>query len=197
MAKLGIIGAMEIEVAILKSKLENARVTKVGPMEFFEGTRAVRQRLRICAERDLVLTQAATGVYGICFEEDGIEKRLCDGSILVHFCINRWQVEGQQAIMPRATFQDPMGNSRFSDRWIEDGSYLKLKSVTLSYDLPMTSEYLQGIQFWVQGNNLLTLTKYLGTDPESAMTSSVIGQGIDLGRLPQSTSIVAGVKINL
>jgi TonB-linked SusC/RagA family outer membrane protein len=111
--------------------------------------------------------------------------------------VNRWQVEGQQAIMPRATFQDPMGNSRFSDRWIEDGSYLKLKSVTLSYDLPMTSEYLQGIQFWVQGNNLLTLTKYLGTDPESAMTSSVIGQGIDLGRLPQSTSIVAGVKINL
>lgn len=111
--------------------------------------------------------------------------------------VNRWQVEGQQASMPRATFQDPMGNSRFSDRWIEDGSYLKLKTVTLSYDLPMTSEYLQGIQFWVQGNNLLTLTKYLGTDPESAMTSSVIGQGVDLGRLPQSASIVAGVKINL
>ncbi len=111
--------------------------------------------------------------------------------------VNRWQVEGQQTSMPRATFQDPMGNARFSDRWIEDGSYLKLKTVTLSYDLPMTSEYLQGIQFWVQANNLFTVTKYLGADPESAMTSSVIGQGIDLGRLPQSTSIVAGVKINL
>ena len=111
--------------------------------------------------------------------------------------VNRWQVEGQQTSMPKATFQDPMGNSRFSDRWIEDGSYLKLKSVTLSYDLPIVSEYLQGIQFWLQGNNLLTFTNYLGTDPESAMTSSVIGQGIDLGRLPQSASIVAGVKINL
>ena len=111
--------------------------------------------------------------------------------------MNRWQVEGQQTNMPRATFQDPMGNSRFSDRWIEDGSYLKLKNVTLSYDLPIVSEYLQGIQFWVQGNNLLTFTKYLGTDPESAMTSTVIGQGIDLGRLPHSASIVAGVKINL
>jgi hypothetical protein len=90
-----------------------------------------------------------------------------------------------------------MGNARFSDRWIEDGSYLRLKSATLSYDLPLKSEYIQGLQFWVQGNNLLTFTKYLGSDPEFSMTSSVIGQGIDLGRLGQSRSIVAGVKINL
>jgi len=109
----------------------------------------------------------------------------------------RWQVEGQLTDVPRVTFQDPMGNSRFSDRWIEDASYLRLKSATLSYDLPLKSEYIQGLQFWVQGNNLLTFTKYLGSDPEFTMTSSVIGQGIDLGRLPQSRSIVAGVKINL
>lgn len=111
--------------------------------------------------------------------------------------LGRWQVEGQKTEMPRATFQDPMGNARFSDRWIEDGSYLKLKTITLSYDLPITSQFLQGLQFWIQANNVFTLTKYLGTDPESAMTSAVIGQGIDLGRLPQSTSLVAGVKINL
>lgn len=110
---------------------------------------------------------------------------------------NRWQYEGQQTNMPRATFQDPMGNSRFSDRWIEDGSYLRLKSVTLSYNVPMKSEYLQGIQVWVQGNNLWTATKYLGSDPEFSMTSSVLGQGIDLGQLPKSASIVAGVKLNL
>jgi TonB-linked SusC/RagA family outer membrane protein len=109
----------------------------------------------------------------------------------------RWQAEGQVTDVPKITFQDPMGNSRFSDRWIEDGSYLRLKSVTLSYDLPLKSEYLQGMQFWVQGNNLLTFSKYLGTDPEFSMTSNVIGQGIDLGRLGQSPSIVAGVKINL
>ena len=111
--------------------------------------------------------------------------------------LGRWQVAGQKTEMPRATFQDPMGNARFSDRWIEDGSYLKLKTITLSYDLPITSQFLQGLQFWIQANNVFTLTKYLGTDPESAMTSAVIGQGIDLGRLPQSTSLVAGVKINL
>lgn len=109
----------------------------------------------------------------------------------------RWQVEGQVTDIPQLAFQDPMGNSRFSDRWIEDGSYLRLKTVTLSYDLPLKSEYIQGLQFWVQGNNLFTMTHYLGTDPEFTMTSNVIGQGIDLGQLSQSRSIVAGVKINL
>lgn len=111
--------------------------------------------------------------------------------------LRRWQVEDQQTDIPRISFQDPMGNSRFSDRWIEDGSYLRLKTATLSYDLPVNSEYIQGFQFWIQGNNLLTFTKYLGSDPEFSMTSSVIGQGIDLGRLGMSRSIVAGVKINL
>lgn len=110
---------------------------------------------------------------------------------------SRWQAEGQQTSVPRATFQDPMGNSRFSDRWIEDGSYLRLKTLTLSYDLPVNSTFFQGFQFWIQANNLFTVTKYLGSDPEFSATSSVIGQGIDLGELPQSRSVVAGVKINL
>ena len=109
----------------------------------------------------------------------------------------RWQAEGQQTDMPRITFQDPMGNSRFSDRWIEDGSYIRLKTVTLSYDLPLRSEFIQGLQFWIQGNNLLTFTKYLGSDPEFSMTSNVIGQGVDMGLVGQSPSVVAGVKINL
>ena len=111
--------------------------------------------------------------------------------------IRRWQMEGQVTDIPQITFQDPMGNSRFSNRWIEDGSYLRLKSVTLSYDLPLRNEYLQGLQFWVQANNVFTLTKYLGSDPEFTMTSSVIGQGIDVGQLSQSRSIVAGIKIKL
>lgn len=109
----------------------------------------------------------------------------------------RWQTEGQQTDVPKATFQDPMGNSRFSDRWIEDGSYLRLKTITLSYTLPMRSQFLQGLQFWIQANNLLTFTKYYGSDPEFTMTGSVLGQGIDLGQLPQCRSFLAGVKINL
>ena len=110
---------------------------------------------------------------------------------------SRWQTEGQQTDIPRVTFQDPLGNSRFSDRWIEDGSYLKLKTVTLSYTLPMNTQFIQGLQFWIQCDNVFTLTKYLGSDPEFALTNNIIGQGIDVGRLPQSRTLVAGVKINL
>lgn len=109
----------------------------------------------------------------------------------------RWMIEGQHTDMPRISFDDTMGNSRFSDRWIEDGSYLRLKSVTLSYKVPMSSTFLQGLEFWIQGNNVFTLTKYLGADPEFSCTSYVIGQGIDTGLLSQSRSIIAGVKINL
>jgi hypothetical protein len=111
--------------------------------------------------------------------------------------LNRWQAEGQVTDVPRASFQDPMGNARFSDRWIEDGSYLRLKTVTLSYKLPVNSTFIQGFQFWVQANNVFTLSNYLGSDPEFSATSNVIGQGIDLGQLAQSRSFVAGIKINL
>lgn len=109
----------------------------------------------------------------------------------------RWQVEGQVTDIPQITFQDPLGNSRFSDRWIEDGSYLRLKTVTLSYDLPISSTFLQGLQFWVQAGNLFTATRYLGGDPEFAATSAMLGQGIDAGSLPQGRTIMAGIKINL
>ena len=109
----------------------------------------------------------------------------------------RWQMEGQQTDIPRLSFQDPMGNSRFSDRWIEDGSYLRLKTVTLSYDLPVSSTFLQGLQFWVQANNVVTLTRYLGSDPEGTALSAVLGQGIDAGSLPQSRNFMVGIKINL
>lgn len=109
----------------------------------------------------------------------------------------RWHGEGHVTDIPQLSFQDPMGNARFSDRWIEDGSYLKLRSVTLSYQLPVNSTFLQGLEFWLQGNNLLTFTKYLGSDPETAITSNVIGQGIDAGLLPHSRSVFAGIKIKL
>lgn len=109
----------------------------------------------------------------------------------------RWQAEGQHTSVPKPTFQDPMGNSRFSDRWIEDGSFLRLKSLTLSYDLPLNSSFLQGLEFWLQGNNLVTFSKYLGSDPEFAGSSAVIGQGVDLGLLGQSPSVVVGMKIKL
>ncbi|GAB6011305.1 SusC/RagA family TonB-linked outer membrane protein [Viscerimonas tarda] len=110
---------------------------------------------------------------------------------------NRWTNEGQHTAIPRAEYLDPTGNSRFSDRWIEDGSYIRLKNVTLSYNLPLTFTWLQGITVWASANNLLTLTKYLGSDPEFSIGNGVLYQGIDRGLLPQSRSMHLGVKINL
>lgn len=111
--------------------------------------------------------------------------------------LNRWTTEGQVTDIPKATYADPMGNSRFSDRWIEDGSYLRLKTLTLSYKLPISNTYIQGITVWGQANNLFTITKYLGTDPEFSMSNNVLFQGIDAGLLSQGRSFHVGVKINL
>ena len=109
----------------------------------------------------------------------------------------RWIAEGQHTDIPKATYGDPMGNARFSDRWIEDGSYLRLRSVTLSYALPVNSIFLQGITVWATANNLFTLTKYLGSDPEVWAGNSVLYQGIDRGLTAQGRSFLLGVKINL
>lgn len=109
----------------------------------------------------------------------------------------RWMTENQVTDIPKATYGDPMGNSRFSDRWIEDGSYLKVKNITLSYKLPVRNEYLQGITVWAAANNLFTFTKYLGSDPEVSCGNNVLLQGIDAGYLSSGRSFHLGVKINL
>ena len=111
--------------------------------------------------------------------------------------LSHWTTEGQITSIPRISFEDPMGNSRFSDRWIEDGSYLRLSNVTLSYSIPITSTYLQGITLWGGAYNLFTLTRYLGSDPDSGVSGSALLQGIDRGLLGNARSFALGVKINL
>ena len=110
---------------------------------------------------------------------------------------NRWRNEGQQTSVPRISYDDPMGNSRFSDRWIEDGSYLRLKTVRLSYRVPVNFDWLQGLQVWAEAGNLLTFTKYLGNDPEFSASNQVLYQGIDPGNVALGRTFTAGLKINL
>ena len=110
---------------------------------------------------------------------------------------NRWRSEGQQADLPRASFGDPMGNARFSDRWIEDGSYLRLKTVNLTYKVPVNLSWLQGLSIWAEANNLLTLTHYLGNDPESSVANAVLYQGIDTGNVALGRTFTLGLRINL
>ena len=113
--------------------------------------------------------------------------------------VAHWRYEGQQTDLPRLAYGDPMGNNRFSDRWIEDGSYLRLKTLILSYKVPVPGSWtwLQGLTVWAQANNLLTFTKYLGSDPEFSIGNGVLYQGIDCGNIAQGRSFQCGVKINL
>lgn len=113
---------------------------------------------------------------------------------------NRWTYAGQQTNVPKACYvesTDWRNNERFSDRWIEDGSYLKLRNVRLTYTIPVNSTWLQGLKVWGEGNNLFTLTKYLGTDPEMSCRNSVMYQGIDTGLLTLGRQFNLGVTINL
>jgi hypothetical protein len=110
---------------------------------------------------------------------------------------NRWTTEGQVTDIPRVSYRDPQGNASFSDRWIEDGSYLRLSNVTINYTLPISSTYLQGITVWGAAYNLFTLTHYLGSNPDCSMSSNILYQGIDCGLLGTGRSFAMGVKINL
>ena len=73
--------------------------------------------------------------------------------------VNRWTVEGQKTDMPKATWKDPVGNSYFSSRWMEDASYLRMKNVTLSYTFSKTLwNFFRSGTIYVTGENLLTYT---------------------------------------
>lgn len=111
--------------------------------------------------------------------------------------VNRWRTEGQVTDMPKATYNDPMGNSRFSNRWIEDGSYLRLRSLSLMYNVPVKDKFIKSANIYASANNLLTFTKYMGYDPEFSSSPSVFAQGIDTGLDPLYKTFTLGVKIGL
>ncbi|MDR2805593.1 MAG: SusC/RagA family TonB-linked outer membrane protein [Dysgonamonadaceae bacterium] len=111
--------------------------------------------------------------------------------------LNRWKYEGDRTDMPRAVYNDPMGNARFSDRWIEDGSYLRLKNITLSYDLGLKWKLIQNCVLFVTGENLVTLTKYKGLDPEFALGQNPLYYGIDACFVPQPQTVSFGFKLAL
>ena len=114
--------------------------------------------------------------------------------------VNRWKYEGQKTDVPRTMSAEStrwVNNERFSDRWIEDGSYLKLKKVRLTYAVPLSLSWLQGLSVWGEANNVVTLTKYWGSDPEVTAGNGVLYQGIDAGYLMLNRNFNVGVTINL
>jgi TonB-linked SusC/RagA family outer membrane protein len=111
--------------------------------------------------------------------------------------LNRWVSEGQETSIPRSLWNDPIGNSSFSSRWIEDGSYLRLKVVTLSYEIPHTIGWFRNLQIFLTGTNLFTVSNYLSYDPEFSAGFLPDLQGVDYGLAPFGTKIMVGVKFGL
>ncbi len=109
------------------------------------------------------------------------------------------QVANKGATLPRATTGDPNDNDRLSDRYIEDGSYLRVKNITLGYTFPKTflqKTRIENLRVQVNIQNLLTFTKYTGYDPEiGASTASVNVMGLDNGRYPSPTAYSLGVSV--
>jgi TonB-linked SusC/RagA family outer membrane protein len=113
--------------------------------------------------------------------------------------LDRWRPnnDNTNATMPRASFGDPTGNTAFSDRWIEDGSYVRLKQLTLNYKLPQMAGAYKGITLYVTGTNLLTFTKYTGYDPDFQYSNNPFYMGVDYGKMPQPKSFIVGLKLDL
>jgi hypothetical protein len=110
---------------------------------------------------------------------------------------DRWVKDGQETDMPKSAYGDPMGNARFSNRWLEDGSYIRLSNLILSYTFPGKLFFTRNMTVYFTGNNLLTWSKYLGYDPEFSYADSAPGQGIDFGKMPQPRSVAVGIKLGL
>jgi TonB-linked SusC/RagA family outer membrane protein len=111
--------------------------------------------------------------------------------------LRRWRQPGDVTDMPRALIGTQ--NVKASSRWIEDGSYLRVKNLTLSYDFSHSrlSKYsLSRLQVYASAQNLFTLTKYKGFDPEvNQYGNSATVQGIDWGTYPQVQTFVFGLNV--
>ncbi len=110
--------------------------------------------------------------------------------------LERWRRPGMVTDIPRAGNSENIHNST---RFVEDGSYLRFKDITLSYDLKkewLKKTFLSKVQIYVTAQNLFTLTKYSGYDPEvNAYGSNSVALGVDYGTYPQSKTVIFGVNV--
>lgn len=107
--------------------------------------------------------------------------------------LGRWRGEGTSNSMPRAVFGDPNQNNRISNRFVESGSYLRLKTITLAYNLPsqwLRATTIQQARITLSCENVATITGYSGFDPEVGIN------GIDLSSYPISRTFNLGLNIN-
>ena len=126
------------------------------------------------------------------------------GNVYADLRSKHWSVDNPNGTIPDLAQADRPRNFRASDLYIQDGSYLRLKNVTFTYNLP--ADFLKKIHFanasiYLSAQNLLTFTKYDGFDPEvgkqSGEESNNLYMGVDTGNYPQARSLIFGLKVTL
>lgn len=115
--------------------------------------------------------------------------------------LNAWTPENMDTDMPRAVINDPNSNARTSDRFLENGSYLRLKTLQLGYTLSgslVESLQVSNARIYVSGDNLFTITDYSGYNPDIGRAGSVLDRGVDFGHIayPLSQTFIVGMNIS-
>lgn len=109
--------------------------------------------------------------------------------------LDYWTPENTDTDIPRPVIGDPNGNNRLSDRFIEDGDYAKLQALELGYSIPVDAvNFIQNARIYFSGQNLLTISKYKGYDPDF-MSDGLFSRGYDFGSFPNPRSVMFGVEI--
>ena len=113
------------------------------------------------------------------------------------YVLDRWTLDNPSNENPRVT-TSLNRNGVFSDYFVEDGSYLRIRNVQIGYVLPkgisekFGSDY---VRFYIAANNLFTITNYMGYDPDIGAAQGALSNGIDYGFYPQARTIMGGVNI--
>jgi TonB-linked SusC/RagA family outer membrane protein len=125
--------------------------------------------------------------------------------------LNRWTTQNPNTDVPRAINSDPNRNARISDRFVEDGSYLRVKNLSVGYTLPtgllnnLGNGFVKRLRVYVTSQNLLTFTDYTGYDPEIGVRTDLgndpdarrqtLNSGVDFGQYPQPRTFIGGIQI--
>ncbi len=129
---------------------------------------------------------------------NGIRRRDLNSTNLSTDMLSRWTGEGTSNTLPRFTFSDINRNNRISDLYIEDASFVRLKNIQIGYVLPSSMVNRINARAWriyVSAENLITLTRYTGADPEIGALSS-FDIGIDRGIYPQARTFRLGTSLS-
>ncbi|MDY3100085.1 MAG: TonB-dependent receptor, partial [Porphyromonas sp.] len=109
---------------------------------------------------------------------------------------NRWEKEGDIATHPRPMYNGNHDSNKTSSRYLENGSYLKLRSLTLGYNIPLEKYQISNIRIALTGENLFTITKYSGVDPEIPSSNGAVIGGTSPGVYPSTRKFTLGVTLS-